>query len=77
MQWRLFKQAWWRIKKRFKKTFKCSNNNVKKFILLWRKGVYSSVYMDEGEKYNEAILPEKEEVYGNLNMGDITDGDCM
>ena len=45
--------------------------------MLWRKGVYSSEYMDEGEKCNETILPEKEEVYSNLNMGDITNGDCI
>ena len=30
-----------------------------------------------GEKFNEASLPEKEEFYTNLNMEDITDPDYM
>ena len=33
--------------------------------------------MDDWEKFNETILPEKEEFYSNLNMEDITDADCM
>ena len=47
------------FKKRFKNTFNFSNNN-NKFILLLRKGVYFYEYMDELEKFNETILPEKE-----------------
>ena len=35
------------FKKRFKSTFKFSNNDINKFILLWRKGVYPYEYMDE------------------------------
>ena len=31
--------------------------------------------MDDWEKFNETILPEKEEFYSNLNMEDITDAD--
>ena len=33
--------------------------------------------MNEGEKYNETTLPEKEEFYSNLKMDDITDADYM
>ena len=33
--------------------------------------------MDEWEKFNETILPEKEEFYSNLNMEDITDADYI
>ena len=33
--------------------------------------------MDEWEKFNETLLPEKEEYYGNLNIEDITDADYM
>ena len=33
--------------------------------------------MDDWEKFNETILPEKEEFYSNLNMEDITDADHM
>ena len=35
------------LKKRFKNTFKFPNNDVNKFILLLRKGVYPYGYMDE------------------------------
>ena len=33
--------------------------------------------MVEWEKFNEASLPEKEKLYSNLNMKDITDADYM
>ena len=35
------------LKIRFKNTFKFSNNDINKFILLLRKGVYCYEYMDE------------------------------
>ena len=47
------------LKKRFKNTFKFSNNNVIKSILLLRKGVYSYEYMDDWKKFNETSLPKK------------------
>ena len=65
------------LKKRFKNTFKFSNNDINKFILLLRKDVYLYEYMGEWEKFNETKLPEKEEFYSNLNMEDITDADYM
>ena len=33
--------------------------------------------MDDWQKFDEILLPEKEEFYNNLNMEDITDPDCM
>ena len=33
--------------------------------------------MDHWEKFNETILPLKEECYSNLNMEDFTDADYM
>ena len=33
--------------------------------------------MDDWEKLNETSLPEKEELYSNLNIKDITDADYM
>ena len=45
--------------------------------MLLRKGVYPYEYMDEWEKFNETLVPEKEEFYSNLNMEDITDPDYM
>ena len=50
-----------KLKKCFKNTFKFSDNDINKFILLLRKGVYPYEYMDDWEKFNETILPEKEE----------------
>ena len=65
------------MKKRFRNTFKFSNNDINKFILLLRKGVYSYEHMDEWEKFNKTTLPQKEEFYSNLNVEDITDANCM
>ena len=64
-----------KLKKPFKNTFKFSNNDINKYILLLRKRVYLYEYMNEWEKFNETTLPEKEEFYRNLNMEDITEGD--
>ena len=47
------------FKKRFKNTFNFSNNDINKFILLIRKGVYPYEYMDDWEKFNKTKLPEK------------------
>ena len=49
------------LEKRFKNTFKFSNNDVNKFIFLFRKGI--------------VLLAEKGEFYHNLNMEDIRDAD--
>ena len=65
------------LKKRFQNIFNCSNNDINKFILSLKKGVYSCQYMDDWEKFNETSLSEKEELYSNLNMKDITYADYM
>ena len=65
------------LKKRFKKAFKFSNNNINRFILLFRKGAYPHEYMDELESFNETSLPEKEKFYSNFNMEAITDTDYI
>ena len=66
-----------KLKKRFKNTFNFSDNDINKFILLLRKGVYPYEYMNEWEMFNETTLPEKEEFYCNLNMEDITNAGYM
>ena len=62
------------MKSWFKNTFKFSND-VNKFILLLRNGLYPYEFMDDWEKFNENSLPEKEEFYSNLNMENITESD--
>ena len=47
------------LKRWFKNTFKYSNNDINKFMLLLKKGVYPYKYMDQWENFNEASLPEK------------------
>ena len=66
-----------KLRKKFKNTFKFSNNDINKFILLLRKGVYPYRYMDDWVKFNKTTLPQKEEFYSNLNMKEITDADSM
>ena len=65
------------MKQRFKNTFKFSNNDINKFVLLLRKGVDPYEYMDDWEKFNETAIPEKEEFYSNLNMEEVADTDHM
>ena len=61
--------------KKFKNTYSFCNNDLNKFILLLRKGVYPYEYMDSCEKFNETSLPSKKKFYRNLNMEDIDDID--
>ena len=44
-------------------------------ILLLRKDAYPYEYMDSWEKFDEALLPDKETVYSNINIKDIKDVD--
>ena len=48
-----------KLKKRLFNTFKFSNYDINKFILLLQKGVYPYEYMDDWEQFNETSLPEK------------------
>ena len=61
--------------KNFKNTYSFCNNDLNKFILLLRKGIYSYEYMDSWEKFNETSLPNKEDFYSNLNTENIDDID--
>ena len=63
------------LKERFFNTYKFSNHDNNKFILLLRKGVYPYEYMNDWEKFNKTSLPEKEDFYCHLNMEDVTDVD--
>ena len=57
-----------KLKERFFNTSKFSNNDNNKFVLLLWKGVYRYEYMDDWEKYNETSLPEKDDIYSDVNM---------
>ena len=61
-----------KLKKQFFNTYKFSNHDNNKFILLLRKGVYPYEYMDNWKKFNETSLFEKEDLYSHLNMEDVT-----
>ena len=61
--------------KRFANTYEFCNENLNKFILLLKKGVYPYEYMDNGERSDETSLPNKESFYSNLNMENIDDID--
>ena len=64
-----------KLKERYFNTYKCSNHDNNKLVLLLRKSVYPYEYMDDWEKFNETSLPEKEDFYSQLNTDDITDAD--
>ena len=62
-----------KLNKWFFNTYKFSNHDKNKFILLLRAGVYPH----EWKKLNETSLPHKEDFYSHLNMEDITDADFV
>ena len=61
--------------KRFASTYEFCNNDLNKFVLLLRKGVYPYEYADTWEKFSKISLPSKKDFYSNLNMEDISDID--
>ena len=61
--------------KKFKNTYSFCNNDLNKFVLLLRKGVYPYEYADTWERFSEISLPSKKDFYSNLNMEDISDID--
>ena len=63
--------------KKFRDTYKICNNDINKFILLLKKGVYPDEYMDSWERFNENTLPNKKVFYSELYLKDITDEDYI
>ena len=47
------------LKEQFLNTYKYSNHDDNKFILLLRKGIYCYEYMDNWDQFNETSLPKK------------------
>ena len=62
---------------RFANTYKFCNNDINKFIMLLRKGVYPYEYIDGWDKFNEKIIPSKELFYSNLTLENISEVDYM
>ena len=60
---------------KFKNTYEFCNKDISKFILLLRKGIYQYEYMDNWERFDETLLPNKEAFYSSLNVENITDID--
>ena len=60
---------------KFPRMYKFCNDDVNKFVLLLRKGVYPYEYMDSWGKFNETSLPPKKDFYSELTLEDITDKD--
>ena len=58
--------------KRFYNTYQLSDNDINKFKLLLRKGVYRYEYMDSWKRFNETELSSKDEFYSKLNLEDIS-----
>ena len=60
------------LKKRFANTYKYSNHDINKFILLLQKRVYPYEYIDDWQKLSETSFPKKE----NFHLKDNTDAHC-
>ena len=61
--------------KKFPNTYQLCNNDLNKFDLLLRKGVYPYEYMDSWKRFKEESLPDKEYFYSELNKEHISDSD--
>ena len=61
--------------KRFYNTYQLSKNDISKFKLLLRKGVYPYEYIDSWKRFNETELSSKDEFYSKLNPEDISADD--
>ena len=61
--------------KKFPIIYQFCKDDLNKFVLLLRKGVYPYEDMDSWEKFNETSLPDKKAFYSKLNLEDITDKD--
>ena len=61
--------------KRFPNVYQFCNEDINKFLLLLKKGVYPYEYMESWERLNETSLPDKKAFYSELYLEDITDKD--
>ena len=52
-----------------------SDNDINKFKLLLRKGVYPYEYMGNWSKFNDTLLPSEDQFCSRLNLEHISDED--
>ena len=64
-----------KLTERFASTYKFCNNDLNKFVMSLRKGVYPYEYVDGWDKFNETLIPSKESFYSNLAMENISETD--
>ena len=55
--------------------YKFCNDNLNKFVMLLRNGVYPYEYMGSQERFNKTSLPSKKDFYSELKLEDVTDQD--
>ena len=55
----------------FYNTYQLSDNDINKFKLLLRTGVYPYKYMGSWKRFNKTELPSKDKFYSTLNLEDI------
>ena len=61
--------------KRFANIYNFCDNDLNKFIMLLRKGVYPYEYIDGWDELNEKIIPSKELFYSNVTLENISETD--
>ena len=62
---------------RFANTYEFCGNDLNKFLILLRKGVYPNEYMDGWDKFDEKALPRKGSFCSSLTMEDISETDYL
>ena len=60
---------------KFPNVYQFCNEDITKFILFLRKGVYPCEYMDSWERFSETSLLDKNVFYSELYLEEITDKD--
>ena len=63
--------------KKFPNTYKFFNNDISKFMLLLRKGVYLYEFMESWERFMETTFSKKKSFYSKLHLEDVADEDSI
>ena len=63
------------LKQRFPNTYQLCNDNIDKFKLLLRIGVYQHEYTGSWDKFDLPVLLDKKHYYSKLNDSNISDED--